>query len=79
MKEHQRSIMDHSPAGYFNKLEVRVIYADTDHGGAAYYGTFLRWFEMGRTELLRSAGLTYAGIEKTGTLSPVVEVRRYSR
>lgn len=75
MKEHRRSIMGHTPAGYFNKLEVRVIYADTDHGGAAYYGTYLRWFEMGRTELLRSAGLTYAEIEKSGIISPVVEVR----
>lgn len=75
MKEHRRSIMGHSPGGYYNKLEVRVIYADTDHGGAVYYGTYLRWFEMGRTELLRSAGLTYSEIEKSGILSPVVEVR----
>jgi len=54
--------------------EVRVLYADTDHGGVAYYATYLRWFEVGRTELFRSIGLTYADIEKTGILCPVVEV-----
>ena len=58
-----------------HKTEVRVIYADTDHGGVAYYASYLRWFEVGRTELLRSVGLTYSEIEKSGILCPVVEVQ----
>ena len=62
------------PSGRINSIETRVLYADTDHGGVAYYASYLRWFEIGRTELFRKAGLTYADIEKSGILSPVIEV-----
>lgn len=62
------------PSGRINRVETRVLYADTDHGGVAYYASYLRWFEIGRTELFRKAGLTYADVEKSGILSPVVEV-----
>ncbi|MBI2088291.1 MAG: acyl-CoA thioesterase, partial [Deltaproteobacteria bacterium] len=27
--------------------------------GVAYYGNYLRWFEIGRTELLRQANFPY--------------------
>jgi acyl-CoA thioester hydrolase len=35
---------------------VRVYYEDTDHGGGVYYANYLKFFERGRTELLRAAG-----------------------
>ncbi|MGA1839829.1 MAG: acyl-CoA thioesterase [bacterium] len=62
------------PSSRINRVETRVLYADTDHGGVAYYASYLRWFEIGRTELFRKAGLTYADVEKSGILSPVIEV-----
>ena len=55
--------------------QIRVIYADTDHGGVAYYASYMRWFEIGRTELLRSIGLIYAELEKSGILCPVVDLQ----
>ncbi|MDA8138606.1 MAG: thioesterase family protein [Desulfobacteraceae bacterium] len=51
----------------------RVIYGDTDNMGIAYYANYLRWFEIGRTELLRSWGLAYREIEARGILLPVSE------
>lgn len=39
---------------------VRVIYADTDAMGIVYHTNYIRWFEVGRTELLRHLGLVYA-------------------
>ena len=51
----------------------RVIYGDTDNMGIAYYANYLRWFEIGRTELLRSWGLPYREIESRGILLPVAE------
>lgn len=36
---------------------VRVYYEDTDHGGGVYYANYLKFFERGRTELLRTLGL----------------------
>ena len=44
--------------------EVRVIYGDTDAMGVAYHANYLRWFETGRTELLRETGYPYSEIEK---------------
>ena len=57
-----------------NKTEQRVFYADTDHGGVVYYSKYLKWFEIGRTELLRDYGFDYANFEEQGLIAPVVEV-----
>lgn len=58
----------------------RVIYGDTDQMGVAYYANYLKWFEIGRTELLRQIGLPYTAIEAKGLRFPVIEVScRYFR
>ncbi len=57
-----------------HKTECRVIYGDTDAMGIAYYANYLRWFEMGRSELFRAMGLTYRIIEGKGIFLPVAEV-----
>lgn len=38
-------------------LPVRVYYDDTDAGGVVYHGSYLRFFEQGRTEALRLLGV----------------------
>ncbi len=58
-----------------NKTEVRVYYSDTDRGGVVYYSNYLKWFEVGRTELMREQGLSYAEFEKQNLIAPVVDVR----
>ncbi len=52
----------------------RVIYGDTDQMGVVYYANYLRWFEMGRTELLRQLGSPYSAVEARGLFFPVTEV-----
>ena len=37
---------------------IRVYYEDTDFSGFAYHGSYLRFLERGRSELLREAGFT---------------------
>lgn len=54
--------------------QTRVIYGDTDMMGVAYYGNYLRWFEMGRNELIRDRGMTYRQFEERGLILPVAEV-----
>ena len=54
-------------------FKTRVRYGETDQMGVAYYGRYLDWFEMGRTELCRAYGKTYRDWEKAGILLPVVE------
>ncbi len=55
------------------KTEVRVIYGDTDAMGQAYHGNYLKWFEIGRSEWFRHAGMTYKELEEKGVFLPVVE------
>ena len=63
-----------------NLTSYRVIYGDTDRMGVVYYANYLRWFERGRSELLRQIGLPYAAIEQQGFNFPVVEVTcRYAQ
>jgi acyl-CoA thioester hydrolase len=52
---------------------VRVRYAETDQMGVVYYANYLVWFEVGRTDLLRSSGWTYREMEAEGFSLPVVE------
>jgi acyl-CoA thioester hydrolase len=54
--------------------EVRVRYAETDQMGIVYYANYLVWFEIGRVEALRAAGLSYDAMEKEHEcILPVVE------
>ena len=52
---------------------VRVRYAETDQMGVVYYANYFVWFEVGRTELLRSLGGTYKDLEAEGIFLPVIE------
>jgi len=56
-----------------NVVSFRVRYSETDQMGTFYNSRALEWFEVGRTELLRSIGLPYAQMEARGVLLPVIE------
>lgn len=56
-----------------NKVEHRVIYADTDAGQVVYYGNYFKWFESGRREIFRNLGIDYKKLIADGYLIPVVE------
>ena len=43
-----------------HRMTVRVRYPECDPGGRAHHAVYLAWFEMGRTELMRARGRTYA-------------------
>lgn len=56
-----------------HRHRLRVLYGDTDTMGVVYYANYLRFFEAGRNELLRAAGLEYRAFEDTGLMLPVTE------
>lgn len=41
-------------------LPVRMYWEDTDTGGVVYHGNYVSYFERGRTEMLRAAGLPHS-------------------
>ena len=51
----------------------RVLYGDTDAGGVVYNANYLRLFEVGRTELMRTHVCSYKEIEALGLILPVTE------
>ena len=55
------------------KNQIRIHYAFTDQMGVVYYGNYAQLYEIGRTEALRSLGLTYKEIEAAGVIMPVTE------
>ena len=56
-----------------HRFALRVRYGDTDRMGFAYYANYLRWFEIGRAEMLRALGTSYREVEEAGVSLPVVE------
>lgn len=63
-----------------HETQVRVRYGEVDRMGVVYHGHYLVYFEQGRTELLRSLGVTYRAVEDAGTLLVVVDTGvRYDR
>lgn len=53
---------------------IQVRYAETDMMGIVYHGSYLPWFEVGRTTLLKECGLPYRDLEQQGYHLPVVEL-----
>lgn len=46
--------------------DIRVRYQETYNMGVVYYANYLVWFEVARTEYLRSMGLVYRYLEEKG-------------
>jgi acyl-CoA thioester hydrolase len=59
--------------GPISRSPVRVRYAETDQMGVVYYANYFVWFEIGRTDLLRTLGGTYRQLEADGLTLPVIE------
>ncbi|HON06751.1 MAG TPA: thioesterase family protein [Verrucomicrobiota bacterium] len=58
---------------FTHTISLRVRYCETDQMGTFYNSRALEWFECGRTELLRAAGVSYAKLEEDGFFLPVIE------
>jgi acyl-CoA thioester hydrolase len=60
------------PKWFLHPLRVR--YQETDQMGVVYHANYLNWFEIGRTEWVRQAGISYKEMETRGLLLPVTDV-----
>ncbi len=57
-----------------NKTSIRVRYGETDQMGVVYHANYVNFFEIGRTEWLRSLGYTYKSLEASGVFLPVIGI-----
>jgi len=70
MKNGKRDAPDAMLAGRFDggthMLDLRVYYEDTDFSGIVYHANYLRYFERGRTDCLRLAGVDQSRLYREG-------------
>jgi len=59
---------------FVSEKEIEVRYAETDQMGVVYHANYVIWLELGRTQLIKDIGFTYAGMEADGYISPVTNV-----
>lgn len=57
------------------ETKIRVYYEDTDKMGVVYYGNYPRYYEIGRTEMMRDMGLSYKEMEDSGIFLPARSMR----
>lgn len=55
-------------------ISIRVRYPEVDAMGYLHHSRYLQYFEIGRVELLRSIGFSYAELERQGVFFVVVKV-----
>ena len=55
-------------------ITLRVRYPEVDAMGYLHHSRFLQYFEMGRIELLRKLGHSYADLERHGVFFVVVKL-----
>jgi acyl-CoA thioester hydrolase len=51
---------------------LRTRYSEVDRMGYVYYGNYATYFEVGRVEAMRELGISYAELEASGIMMPVV-------
>ena len=56
-----------------HKITIRVRYPEVDGMGYLHHSRFFQYFEMGRVELLRTLGYSYAELEARGVFFVVVK------
>jgi acyl-CoA thioester hydrolase len=59
--------------------KIRVRYKDTDCMKVVYYGNYLTYFEVGRVEYLRQAGLAMSDVDQKVHMPVVEALVRYAK
>lgn len=60
---------------YTHETRIRVRYSETDQMGYVYNGNYAQYYEIGRTEMMRSLGMTYAKMEEFGVMLPLLDLK----
>ena len=59
---------------FTSQTQIRIHYALTDQMGVVYYGNYAQFYEIGRTEAIRTLGFTYKEIEAMGIVLAVTDM-----
>lgn len=59
---------------YTDSTRIRVRYSETDKMGFVYNGNYATYYEIARTEMMRSLGMNYAAMEEMGIMLPLLDL-----
>lgn len=59
----------------FHETSIRVRFAETDMMGIVHHASYLLYFEVGRVELTRQTGASYADLEADGYSLAIGEIQ----
>ena len=51
--------------------KITVRYAETDKMGIVHHSVYAVWFEVGRTDFIKQAGMPYSVMEQQGVMTPL--------
>ena len=57
-----------------NTVREKVRFVETDMMGVVHHANYFRWFEMGRVEYLRQAGILLTELLADGVIFPITDV-----
>ena len=70
----EKYVRDLSTGYIWHRSVYRTLYADTDRSDVVYHANYLRYFEFGRTSLMRDAAYPYREIEESGFVYPIIDL-----
>lgn len=56
------------------RTKVVVRYAETDQMGIAHHSVYPVWYELARTEFIKTVGIKYSELEQLGVMTPLVKL-----
>lgn len=73
-KNNKKFVRDKTTGLIWHRVQYRVLYADTDRSQVVYHSNYLRYFEFGRTSLMRDVAYPYREIEESGYVYPIYDL-----
>ncbi len=67
-------VMDLNSGLLWHRHQYRTLYIDTDRSQVVYHSNYLKYFEVGRAELMRDTAYPYREVEESGFVYPIVEI-----
>ena len=66
-------VRDQGTGKVWHRCELRTLYVVIDRSQVVYHANYLRYFEVGRAELMRQANYPYKEIEESGFIYPIIK------
>lgn len=57
-----------------SRTKITVRYAETDRMGIVHHSNYPIWYEVGRSDYIKMFGTSYAEMEKSGIMTPLINL-----